>query len=56
MPSKLSESQRINVVSLIQKGESTINIVKRTGVSKATVNRIKAEVDPDYIRSTAGRP
>jgi transposase len=56
MPYKLSKDKRNDVKSLALNGESTRSIVKRTSISKATVNRIKIEVDPNYSRPSAGRP
>jgi transposase len=56
MPYKLTRSKRYGVKSLATAGVSTRNIVKRTGVSKATVNRIKIEVGLNYTRPRAGRP
>lgn len=55
MPFKLSRGRRIDVKSRILAGESTINIVAGTGVSKSTVNRMKRQVNPNYTRQSAGR-
>ena len=55
MPYKLSQSKRDDVKSLILNDESTTSIVKRTGVSKSQVNRMKASFNPCYIRQHAGR-
>ncbi|KAG2192552.1 hypothetical protein INT47_012776 [Mucor saturninus] len=56
MPYKLSQDKRNNVKSLILKGQSTENIVKTTGVSKSTINRMKNQINPGYNRPKGGRP
>ena len=56
MPYKLSQSKRDDVKSLILKGEPTVNIIKRTGVSKSHVNRMRSSIIPNNIRHHAGRP
>lgn len=56
MPYKLSQDKRNNVKSLINRGEVTKNIVQATGVSNATVKRIKSEMNLNLSSSKGGRP
>jgi transposase len=55
MPYKLSRDNRNDIISLINSGESTSNIIQKINVSKATVNRIKNEIKPRRIRHQGGR-
>lgn len=55
MPYKISQDKLNNVKSLINSGALTKDIVHRTGVSKATINRIKITINPDYNRTPPGK-
>lgn len=56
MPYKLSKDKRNDIISLINNGESTSNIIRKIDVSEATVNRIKNQIQPKRIRQKGGRP
>lgn len=54
MPYKISHNKRDSIKSLVLKQEPTSIIAQRVGVSKWTVNRMKNEIDPEYVRPTGG--
>jgi transposase len=55
MPYKLSQDKKNNVKLLIEKKESTKYIMQTTGVSRATIKRMKNQFDPNRIKIIAGR-
>jgi hypothetical protein len=54
MPYQISHNKRDSIKSLVLKQEPTSIIAQRVGVSKWTVNRMKNEIDPEYVRPTGG--
>lgn len=55
MPYKLSNDTRNNVISLIQSGKSTHEIVLATGVSRSQVVRMKKDLNPNRVLPKGGR-
>ena len=54
MPKILSKDRKNNIKSLILNGEDTKTIVQRTGASKATINRGRAAINPNYEKAKGG--
>lgn len=53
---KLTTSQTLNVLTLLDSGISGVQISHQTGLSTATISRLCSQHRPDLPRSSGGRP
>jgi transposase len=56
MPYQIPSDKLNSVKALILQGAATNEVVQRTGVSKWTINRMKAQLNPDYEQPRGERP